>query len=148
MVWAGFSSFGKLEIAFVTCRMNSNGYQDVLRDHLLPFLHAQGGNWTFQHDNASIHASRHTAAWLQSHQINVLPWPACSPDLNPIENLWSIIVRDVYKDCRQYNNVDDLKRAILDAWRRVPLSTLQNLVDSMPRRLLDVVAARGGTTNY
>lgn len=55
--------------------------------------------YVFQQDNAPIHVSRETEAWLQEKiKINVLSWPACSPDQHPIEQLCGIIVRRVYAD--------------------------------------------------
>ena len=51
--------------------------------------------------------------WFQQQGINVLLWPSRSPDLNPIENVWGILVRDVYADNRQYQTVEELKTAIM-----------------------------------
>ncbi|RCN33830.1 hypothetical protein ANCCAN_20330 [Ancylostoma caninum] len=45
-----------------------------------------------------------------------MQWKACSPDLNPIENLWAIVARKVYANGAQYNTVNDLKIAVLSAW--------------------------------
>lgn len=61
MVWGGFCSQGTLELAFLSCRMNSTEYIGVLQMNLVPFLRSNlEKNLIFQHDNASIHASRET----------------------------------------------------------------------------------------
>lgn len=108
--------------------------------HRIPFI--------YQQDNASIHKSRETAAWFASEGINVLPWPACSPDLNPMENLWGIIVRRLYTENRQFATVEELKNAILDAWFGIGFAMLENLAKSMNNRIFSVINRSGGVTDY
>ena len=53
----------------------------------------------FQQDNASSHASNHKTEFESDHGFtngHKMDWPACSPDLNPIENLWSTVKRNIY----------------------------------------------------
>jgi hypothetical protein len=66
--------------------------------------------------------------------VNVLPWTARSPDLNPIENLWSIRTRHVYANGRQFDNVRDLTAALYEAWDAIEMKVLTTLIESMPRR--------------
>lgn len=51
------------------------------------------GDWTFQQVTASIHCSKSTKSWLESKRVKCIKWPACSPDLNVIENHRGILVR-------------------------------------------------------
>ncbi|KAF0701873.1 hypothetical protein AaE_016275 [Aphanomyces astaci] len=102
----------------------------------------------FQQDNASIHRAKTTMEFLKEQKVTVFDHPALSPDLNPIENLWGRIVRIVYSNGKQYDNVVDLKVAIKRAWAEIDDLTIKNLVDSMPRRCTSVIAMGGGMTKY
>ena len=149
MVWGAFSRSQKLEIAFVSCRMDSEEYQTVLRCHVLPFLRRRRSrNYVFQQDNASVHASRSTKKWFQDNRISVTDWPACSPDLNPMENMWGILVRKVYMNNRKFRDVEELKAAVIEAWDHIDEDTMRNLVDSMPNRLYEVATKHGGPIDY
>lgn len=149
MVWAGISSFGRTPIVFVRGRMNSECYQVILENFLLPFL----DRWphlehTFQQDNASVHVSATSRQWFESHNIPTLPWPAKSPDLSPIENVWAMLVRGVYRDGRQFENVSDLKKAISEEWERLDQNKLAELIGTMNKRLIEVISLKGSITNY
>lgn len=149
MVWGAFCSSGVLRLAFTTCRMKSEDYQKILQDHLIPFLRQhRTQEFTFMQDNASVHASRSTIQWLESKNIPLLNWPACSPDLNPIENVWGILVRQIYRDGRQFNNVEELRNAIEMAWNNLDPGIMKNLVESIPNRIFELISNRGGHVKY
>ena len=73
---------------------------------------------------------------------------ACSPDFNPIENLWGLIVTKVYEGGRQYSAISKLKNAILDAWEKIPSVQLQKLIDSMLSWIFKVIKANSRSTKY
>ena len=149
MVWAAFGRFGKTAIVRLHGRQNALNYQATLQHHLLPAGPLIGGQtWTFQQDNASIHAARSTLEWLEANQVSVLDWPSRSPDLNPIENLWGWLVRIVYRNGRQFQTTESLQRAIEEAWNEVPPPLLGSLIDSMESRMKAQVLERGGSTRY
>lgn len=148
-VWAAFCSNRKVALAFVSSKMNSADYIQVLTDNLLPFIHAQFNEaLIFQQDNASIHASRQTRQWLDDNNIEILNWPACSPDLNPIENIWGHLVRIIYAENKQYSTINQLKQAILDAWQQLNPNLLFNHANSMPNRIFQVINRNGNATDY
>ena len=122
MVWSAFHYESKAPICFITTRMNSEKYVDLLENVLIQFIEDSGvNNPTFQQDNAPIHTARHSKIWFEEKNIKLLKWPACSPDLNPIENLWGELARRTYSNNKQYQNALELKNGIKSAllnWKR------------------------------
>ena len=87
MVWGAFAAAGTTPIVFLQGRTNSIMYQDMLAENLLPNAPLiTCGDYIFQQDNASIHASASSKSWLQANSVELLGLPARSPDLNPVEN--------------------------------------------------------------
>lgn len=149
MVWGAFCSNSMLDLAFPSTKMNSSEYIKVLEDKLVPFLESSNEeHYIFQQDNASVHVSRQTKGWLSSKNIKILEWPACSPDQNPIENIWGILTRNIYADNRQYESVFHLKEAVIDAWKSITEEMRKNLVDSMSDRIFELIQKNGGLTHY
>ncbi len=122
----------------------------MLTQCLLPFAAEDGHrHWIFQQDNASCHRSKFTKGYLFDNDVDVLPWPARSPDFNIIENLWGIIFRDdIYKDSKQYADKEELKVAIQKAWNNIEIHTIRNLFDSMHKRCIRVLERSGRKTKY
>jgi transposase len=149
MVWGAFCSRGTLDLRFTSSKMNSSDYIEVLESSLIPFLrHYRRIKFVFQQDNARIHTSRETLEWFQRKRVTVLDWPARSPDINPMENLWGILVRKVYTNNRQFQSTEDLKRAIHEAWNSISGETLMNLINSMNERLFQLINRSGRVTDY
>lgn len=159
MVWAAFSSFDKLELRFISSKMDGREYQNVLSVSLLPHLQRfHQLELRFQQDNAGVHVSKNKRRndptfvpmvdWFRDRNINLLHWPSRSPDLNPIENLWGIMVRRIYANNKQYQTVNELKEAIQEAWDVIDPETIQNLIRSMPNRIFQVIERKGRATDY
>ncbi len=97
-------------------------------------------DFIFQKDLAPAHTATGTNSWFNDHGFTVLDWPANSPDLNLIENLWGIVKRKM-SDTRP-NNADDLKAAIKVTWASL------HLIAFMLHRIDAVIHAKGGPTKY
>lgn len=152
MIWGAFSSFGTATLCFVSNRMNSGMYLEVLEDALVPYMeNLPDQSFIFQQDNASIHVSRESKEWFRARDIPLMTWPACSPDLNPIENLWAILARRVYgqaSERRVFHSVNDLKTKIAEEWLKINNDLLKSLCESMPRRIFEVILKNGSATKY
>ena len=131
MVSGAMSYNGRSELVVVQGNLTANRYIDqILRPHLLPILNRQ---WEiFQHDNARPHTARTTRDYLTNQNVNVLPWPSKSPDLNPIEHLWDELDRRVRQRQQPPLTLAQLANALQDEWRRIPQAKIRRLVQSMP----------------
>ena len=105
-------------------------------------------NAIFPQDNAAIHTSKLTKDWFKTKNIKVLDCPTKSPDLNPIENLWGILSRRVYKNKCQFEDGKTLTSCIKQYWNKIPSETLRKLIDSMQNRCVEVLQLKGNKCKY
>ncbi|KJZ68257.1 hypothetical protein HIM_12350 [Hirsutella minnesotensis 3608] len=115
--------------------------------------------YTFAQDNASTHMAAIVQAWLgcriEENGVELVDWPAYSPDLNPIENVWKMLKERIHETHpeladlpKNYASKQRLCEAAAEAWEDLEDDTLNHLVESMPRRLQAVIDARGWYTKY
>ncbi|GFW81268.1 putative transposase like protein [Trichonephila clavipes] len=92
--------------------------------------------------------ARSIKAFLAEQNIPLLDWPGNSPDMNPIENIWELMKREVAKDV--ITNKTQLLERIIHVCNHHPQmqETVQSCIDSMPRRIEALIAAKGGSTKY
>ena len=132
MVWGGVSQHQRTEFVLAG-NLNSMHYRgDILLPHVVPFLQAHP-DMTLQHDNATSHTARSVRDFLQDRNVSVLPWPAKSPDLNPIEHVWDLLDRRVRARAIPPRNVSELAGVLVEEWGNISQQELANLVQSMRR---------------
>ena len=150
MVWGCFSwkSRGGLEFLRQGEMMNSQRYLRVLEDKLELFMR-QHGTSHFLQDGAPCHTAKVVKSWFAERpHIILIKWPGNSPDLNPIENVWSWMKHQLKStNCRTMEEwILEIKR--LWVLRMEDSDYLKKLVESMPRRLAEVIERGGACTKY
>ncbi len=128
MIWAAMSSAGVGPLCFLKSTVNAAIYQEILEHFMLPSADKLYGDayFIFQQDLAPAHTAKGTKSLFNDHGGTVLDWPANSPDLNPIENLWGIVKRKM-RDTRP-NNAVDLKAAIKATWASITPEQYHRLI--------------------
>ena len=122
-------------------RLNSIKYIDILETYLPTAFQryppVQLPKILYQHDNARPHVSTMTKSYLKRKRIKQIIWPANSPDMDIIENIWSIIDNRLLKST--INNVDELINALQTTWIDISKETVLNLFESFPERVRKVI---------
>jgi transposase len=99
-------------------------------------------------DNARPHLSRAVTACLQSEAVTSVPWPAMSPDLNPIEHIWDMLGHRIQALELPVQNIRQLEAALHWEWQQLSQQDIQRLTGGMRHRVEAVIQAHGGYTQY
>ena len=151
MVWGCMGWNGVGMLAEVVGKMNAKQYVDILNDHLWHSIVESGideEDIIFQQDNDPKHTSRRAREWFEEHNINVLDWPAQSPDINAIEHLWGTLKKKLQTYETPPKGVWELWERVVVEWGKITAEDCQKLIESMPRRIEAVIKAKGGHTKY
>ncbi len=148
MVWGGFAAHGVGKLVWIDGIMDKDVYHKVLQHHAFPSAETlfPDKNYIFQQDNDPKHTAIINKRYLVNKKIKTFDWPPQSPDLNPIENLWSIL--DGRLKDRKPQSEQELFDMLGDAWYELPVDLLTKLADSMPRRCQAVIKNKGYPTKY
>ena len=131
MVWAGFSAHHRTPLHHVQGNLNGKRYRDeILRPLVVPALQQIGQQAVLQDDNARPHRAR-VNAFLQQAGVNRMDWPACSPDLNPMENLWDHLEQRVVRNHPPAQTLQLLLALLQLEWQVIPQHQLRRLTNSM-----------------
>ncbi len=148
-IWLQFSSEASyLELRKRRKIVTAPVYQEILEHFVLSSADQlfKDADFIFQQDLAPAHTAKSTKSWLNDHGVGVLDWPANSPDLNPIENLWDIVKRKMRN--KRPKKSDELKATVKETWASIPPQQCHKLITSMPRWIEAVIKAKGAPTKY
>lgn len=151
MVWGCFTWHNIGPIVKISGIMKKEDYLDILKSNLPDFVQSSPYSEEqviFQQDGDPKHTAKIVKEWFSQQTFKLMEWPAQSPDLNPIENLWSILKKRLGKYKRAPENMDELWRRVQFEWGQIPDNFIQNLVESMPKRMKGVIKNKGLWTKY
>jgi transposase len=151
MMWGCMTWDGPGIATRIDGRMNGELYLSILEEELQESIRFYGLEPTdiiFQQDNDPKHTCKRVKAWLEEQDFQTMDWPAQSPDLNPIEHLWSHLKRRLGEYQVPPSGMLELWGRVEMEWDRIPPSVCQELIKSMPKRIMAVIKAKGGYTKY
>lgn len=151
MLWGCMTWYGPGYISKIDGTMDETLYVEIL-DECVPLTlkdyKMKKKSFYFQQDNDSKHTSRYTQSYLKDQGWKLLDWPPQSPDLNPIEHLWHHLKVELSKFENPPKDKDEHWKRIVDVYYGIPAEVCQHLISSMPKRLQEVIKAKGGHTKY
>ena len=151
LLWGCMMARGTGYATHINGHMDAELYTRILDDELLQSLEhfrLDKNEIIYQQDNDPKHTSNAAKQWFQNNNIEVLPWPAQSPDLNPIEHLWQHLKQQLAAYETEPISIHQLWERIEAEWDKISPQVCMGLVESMPRRVLAVLKAKGGYTKY
>lgn len=151
MIWGCITYFGIGDSCSLPQGLDSETYVDVLQDYIIQsrdYYNMDSKKFMFQHDNCKVHTANIVKNFFRKSKINVMEWPVNSPDLSPIENVWSYCKYHLDQYENDPDDLDDLWERVQDIWNMIPVEYLRSLYESMPKRMQSLYRNRGGHITY
>ena len=147
MIWGMMSAHEPPTIVYLTENVTSVSYEQTLRTNLVPVLNRLIlTNPIFQQDGAAPHRGARVQNLFDELDVDVLPWPARSPDLSPIETLWAFLKNDIaHSRCENIDDAIQISRRFFDNLN--PLLS-GYLIRRMPARIAECIRVRGKRMKY
>ncbi|GFY06451.1 transposable element Tcb2 transposase [Trichonephila clavipes] len=129
--------------------LTARRYRDeILRHFAVPYTAAIGDDFILMDDNCRQHHANLVEDLLFEEGIVRMEWPACFPDMHPVEQVWDALRRRDAGRPPPPQTLQELERALLEEWDRIPQFVINSFIDSMPQRCSTLLAIRGNHTPY
>nr|CAH7732366.1 unnamed protein product [Callosobruchus chinensis] len=149
MFWGGIRFNGRKQLICILETMTGACYlQNIIDAIVQPLRNEIGELFIFMDDNASPHRTRAVQQALQNGSIARLEWPAMSPDMSPIEDVWDYVSRAIFSRNNPPRSTQELIVAATEEWDNIPQEVINHLIIGMHRRVDALIRSRGGNTKY
>ena len=152
MFWGCFSYKGRGELIHVPGKINGEKYLSIVRTEFLPEAQIQRANYgmtpRLMHDNAPVHTCRRVREYLEDTEYEFIDWPAYSPDLKPIENVWAWLKRKLANEYQPATSQAVLIDNVKEIWATLDAEMCARFCGDYKKRLKAVIKARGAHTKY
>ncbi|CAF3774289.1 unnamed protein product [Rotaria sp. Silwood1] len=143
--WGAISMKGVLSCHTLRCNLSGPYYVHILKNYLLP-----ADNFIEIVVYRTTMTPKHTSNIFQQFNdkdiLQLLEWPSNSPDVNPVENLWSIVKCNIEKT--KPSNIDELELFLAEKFKNIDIDTVRNCVMSMKKRCLSLIDCKGERIKY
>jgi transposase len=146
-IWGCITWEGTGFMCKIIGNLNAELYVGILRDELMQtidYYELDPHQIIFQQDNDSKHTSKLAKDFFEESKIAVMDWPAQSPDLNPIENIWALMKKKIGKHGRPPSGILELWEIVQKQWDEISVDDCRSVIESMPRRIAAVIKSKGG----
>ncbi|GFW94896.1 transposable element Tcb1 transposase [Trichonephila clavipes] len=150
LVYGSISIDGRTDLYIIRDGpLTARRYSDeILRPIVVPYAAAIGDEFILMDDNCRPHRAYLVEDIFFEEGIARMEWPACSPNMNPTEDVWDALGRRVAGHQPPSQTLQELERALLEEWDRISQLVINSLIDSMPQRCSALLAVRGNHTPY
>jgi transposase len=151
MIWGCITYFGVGDACWLQGGVDAEAYVNVLKDYVLSsrdWYEMDQDKFVFQQDNAAVHTAGIVKNYVKRSNIKTMIWPANSPDLNPIENVWAFMKRKLDQYPEPPKSLEELWERAQDVWTNIDENFLRELYESMPRRMNMLYNNKGQHIKY
>lgn len=141
-IWGAISYNAVKKIHIFNENMDADIHIDILKKH---FLCIYRNDMFFQYDNDPKHTASKSLKFIQKNKINTIIFPSYSPDLNPIENIWSVLKTELH---HHYQKNDTFENIVTNAWNKIDHTIINNAIMTMENRLKKIIANKGDYIDY
>ena len=137
MIWGCITYEGVGTLTVVDGNINAQKYIEVVYNFVWPVIarYFLDDNYVFLDDNAPVHGACVVKEYMDETDLHGMEWPAQSPDLNVIQNVWHNIKHELQKHVKKITSRQLLETAIRNIWTEIPIDYIQDLYKSIPKRL-------------